>query len=489
MFNNVLLKAARVTLMVGVAAGSPLLQASPGTDTATLMEYWYRLTARDCGSGRLASDCSGLILRGTDSKKVFRPWNAGPNSHNAEAGGNGVVSNGGVSASYLRKDAEYDGLGLLKFNGFALIPNDFINENDQFKVTVLCAFPIDAWTYNRNNNGCGDYFQDGDINNTVGVQEDYCQKLKISSASGWMAYFDRQTKDPDPIKAHRFQCGFDTTADYFGTFNKADAFNAFIEGRKLIAHDPEEKIRAQTTQTELRLRVWPDDNFWKRDWNLSRTHFDSPDPDDTNPATVANQVFKALPIAAFTYIGGIDFVETNGKSFAGRALAQDDQRRWNEEIPSGKGGWKPVIKVQMPRTIVEEAKFAYYPGDQVVAPPVDNRSCDKYIEKAVWIDDYKEPVLGTISSLTVTPTECGRKAGVGKTNVVFAELANLAANNSSKEWNFDHIGSTMRRQLACHLDSPDIAANKATWSLEPRRPYVAHEVIMELQGDNKCNPH
>ncbi|TWC25340.1 uncharacterized protein DUF2599 [Pseudomonas sp. SJZ083] len=143
----------------------------------------------------------------------------------------------------------------------------------------------------------------------------------------------------------------------------------------------------------------------------------------------------------------------------------------------------------MPRTIVEDAKFAYYPGDQVVAPPVDNRSCDKYIEKAVWIDDYKEPVLGTISSLTVTPTECGRKAGVGKTNVVFAELANLAANNSSKEWNFDHIGSTMRRQLACHLDSPDIAANKATWSLEPRRPYVAHEVIMELQGDNKCNPH
>ncbi|PMZ30066.1 DUF2599 domain-containing protein, partial [Pseudomonas sp. GW247-3R2A] len=79
---------------------------------------------------------------------------------------------------------------------------------------------------------------------TVGVKEDYCQKLKISSASGWMAYFDRQTKDPDPIKAHRFQCGFDTTADYFGTFNKADAFNAFIEGRKLIAHDPEEKIRA-----------------------------------------------------------------------------------------------------------------------------------------------------------------------------------------------------------------------------------------------------
>jgi hypothetical protein len=473
-------------VILGLITESSFSQASPGSDIATMMQYWYRLTARDCGSGRLASECSGIILRGVDSKEAFRVWNAGPNSHNADAGGNGIVSNGGVSASYLRADAEYDGLGLLKYNGFALTPNDFINEKTQFKITVLCAFPIDAWTGNRTNKGCGDYMESG---NTFGVKEDYCQKLSISNAKAWLGYYDRQTSDPDAMKAHKFQCGFDTTNDYFGTYNKADAFNTFIEARKALASDPQETVDAQTTQTELRLETWPDDNYWNRDWNLKRPNFDSPLPEDSDPAKVANRTFKELPIAAFIYIGGIDFVDTGAQSFAGRTLAQDDQRRWNEEIPSGKGSWKPVIKVQLPRTLSEDARFAYYPGDQLVAPPADYRSCDKYIEKVEWTDDYQEPVLGIISSLKVTPTECGRKAGVGKTDVVFAELANLAANDKNREWNFDHLGSSMRRQLACHLDSPDIAMNKPTWSLEPARPYVAHDVIMKLEGDNKCNPH
>lgn len=476
-------------VLAGLASSSSLLQASPGSDVATLMEYWYKFTPRDCGSGRLASDCSGLILRGTDSGKAFRPWNAGPNSHNAEAGGNGVVSNGGVSASFLRIDAEYDGLGLLKFNGLALTPNDFLDEKIQFKVTVLCAFPIDAWTGWRNNKGCGDYFDSGNTGTTLGVTEDYCQKMSVFNAKEWKDYYERQPKSPDVVRPHKFQCGFDTERDYLKTFNKADAFNSFIEARKLLANDPGNKVDAQTTQTELRLAVWPDDNYWNRDWSLARPNFDSPLPEDTDPSKAASRTFRELGVAAFIYIGGITFTDTNADSFAGRTLAQDDQRRWSGEIPSGKATWKPVIKVQLPRTIAEDAKFAYYPSDQVVAPPVDNRSCDKYIESFEWTDDYKEPVLGTITSLKVTPTECGKKAGVGKTNVVFAELANMAANDKNREWNFDHIGSSMRRQLACHLDSPDIVLNKPTWSLEPARPYVDHATIIALKGDNLCNPH
>lgn len=96
----------------------------------------------------------------------------------------------------------------------------------------------------------------------------------------------------------------------------------------------------------------------------------------------------------------------------------------------------------------------------------------------------------------VTPTECGRKAGARstehgarKTDVVYAELANLAANDAKREWSFNQLGSSTRRQLACHLGSPYIAMSKVTWSLEPRRPYVAHDVIMKLVGDNKCSPN
>jgi hypothetical protein len=153
--------------------------------------------------------------------------------------------------------------------------------------------------------------------------------------------------------------------------------------------------------------------------------------------------------------------------------------------------WRPIVKIQFPNSIAEDAKFLYVPVDQHVQPPVDSRSCDNYIEKIEWDNNYVEPVLGKISSLKITPTACGRKAGVGKTNVVLAELAIKAAalDPNRKDWSFDNMGSSMRRQLACHLDSPDIAENKSMWSLEPARPYVAHDVIMKLPGNNRCNPH
>lgn len=472
-------KALKVLVVLGGAFSSMGLYASPGTDAATMMKYLYNFTARDCGSGRLASDCSGIILRGIDSKQSYLPWDPSPYSHTLEAGGTPALSNGGTSVSYLRTDTSYDGLGLNKFNGFALTPNDLIDNQTQFKITVLCAFPIDSWTGNRNNKGCGDYLEN---NNTLGVTEDYCQKLSVSNAKAWLDHFHRQPTQPG-LKSHKFECGFDTTADYFGTYNKADAFNTFVEARKLLASDPADKVDAQITQTELRLLTWPDNKYWNRDWNAPRPQFDAP----LDSSLEVKKTYKQLPIMAFVYVSNVGVVHSDDRVFRARDLAQDDQSRWLKQGNT----WKPVIHMELPRNTGEDAIFTYIKNDQAAdAPePVDQRSCEKYIEKVEWTDNYQEPVLGTISSLKVTPTDCGRKAGVGKTDVVYAELANLAANDMSKEWNFDHLGSSMRRQLACHLDSPDIAQNKPTWSLEPRRPYVAHDVIMKLQGDNKCNPN
>ncbi|KIQ56839.1 MULTISPECIES: DUF2599 domain-containing protein [Pseudomonas] len=469
------------SLMIGLFTSCGLSQADPGTDTAKLMEYWYRLTARDCGSGRLASDCSGLILRGIASKQSYLPWDASPFSHSVEAGGSGL-SAGGTSVSYLRKDVEFNGLGMLRYNGFALTPNDFVDDKTQFKIKVLCAFVIDSWTNYRNNNGCGDYQENG---NTLGVVEDYCQKLSISNPKAWMEHYDRQTQDPEVTKAHRFQCGFDTTRDYFGSYNKADAFNTFVEARKVLAKDPEEQGDAINTQSELRIETWPDNKYWNRDWSSQdRKKFDAPVASDSDSAKATR---LELPIAAFIYESGVDYIDRTTRAFTARDFARDDQRRWVEQG----NAWKPIIKVQFPRSIGEDAKFAYYPVDQQIPAPADSRSCDNYIEKLEWDNNYVEPVLGTISSLKITPTACGRKAGVGKTNVVLAELAIKAAalDPNRKDWNFDNMGSSMRRQLACHLDSPDIAENKPTWSLEPARPYVPHDVIMKLPGDNRCNPH
>lgn len=469
------------SLFLGVVSASSLLQADPGTDTAKLMEYWYQLTARDCGSGRLASDCSGLILRGIASKQSYLPWDASPFSHSLEAGGTGIAA-GGTSVSYLRKDAEFNGLGMLRFNGFAFTPNDFVDEKTQFKIKVLCAFPIDSWTNDRTNSGCGDYQEKA---NTLGVVEDHCQKLSISNAKAWMEHYNRQTRDPEATKAHKFQCGFDTTKDYFGTYNKADAFNTFIEARKILATDPDEKGDAIHTQTELRIETWPDNKYWKRDWSSrERVKFDASVASDGDSAKAT---YLELPIAAFIYESGVDYIDRTTKTYTARDLARDDQRRWVEQGNT----WRPIVKIQFPNSIAEDAKFLYVSVDQQVQPPVDSRSCDNYIEKIEWDNNYIEPVLGKTSSLKITPTACGRKAGVGKTNVVLAELAIKAAalDPNRKDWSFDNMGSSMRRQLACHLDSPDIAENKSMWSLEPARPYVAHDVIMKLPGDNRCNPH
>lgn len=445
------------------------------------MEYFYNFTARDCGSGRLASQCSGLILRGADSKQSFVPWDPSPWSLSLAAGGIGApnLSNGGVSTSYLRKDVTYDGLGLTRYNGFVLKPNDIIDNKTEFEINVLCAFPIDSWTGNRNNKGCGDYLENG---NTLGVTEDYCQKVGVSNAQAWLDNFHRQPTPPD-LKSHKFQCGFDTTASYFSTYNKADAFNTFVEARKLLANDPADKVDAQVTQSELRLLTWPESKNWNRDWGAARPEFDVA----LDPSQEINKTYKQLPLLSFIYVNQVGRVYSDDRIFRARDNARDDQRRWVEQGNK----WVPIIHAQLPKHRGEDAIFIFNKGDQAPAAPepVDPRSCDKYIEKAEWVDNYQEPVLGTISSLTVTPTDCGRKAGVGKTDVVYAELANMAAKDMSKEWNFDRMGSSMRRQLACHLDSPDIAANKSTWSLEPRRPFVSHDVIMKLTGDSKCNPN
>ncbi|UII72351.1 DUF2599 domain-containing protein [Pseudomonas sp. HN11] len=468
-------------LVCVLAMSSTCVNASPGTDAATMMRYLYNFTARDCGNGRLASECSGLMLRGIASKQSYLPWDPSPYSHSLEVGGFGPpnLSNRGVSVSYLRTDTSYDGLGLNKFNGFALKPNDFVDPKTEFKLKVLCAFPIDSWTGNRTDAGCGDYQENL---NTLEAVEDYCQKLGVSNASAWLEHFHRQPTQPS-LKSHKYQCGFDTVNNYFGTYNKADAFNTFVEARKLLANDAADKVDAQVTQTELRLLTWPDNKYWNRDWGATRPQFDAP----LDPSLEVNKTYKQLPIIAFIYVSRVGVIHSDGRVFEARELARDDQRRWLEQG----NAWKPIVHLEMPKNSGEDARFTYISADQSpVAPePVDPRSCDKYIESVEWTDNYVEPVMGIIASLKVTPTECGRKAGVGKTDVVYAELANLAANDMSKPWNFDHLGSSMRRQLGCHLDSPFIAANKESWSLEPARPYVPHDVIMKLEGNSLCNPN
>ncbi|WP_434086437.1 hypothetical protein [Photorhabdus laumondii] len=82
--------------------------------------------------------CSGVILRGTIHSNDYKFWQPSPSS----------IKSGGVSFSYLRKDAKFKRLAYGYKNGFIIFP-EHIAPEDRVDFSVLCAFPIDGYTRNH----------------------------------------------------------------------------------------------------------------------------------------------------------------------------------------------------------------------------------------------------------------------------------------------------------------------------------------------------
>ena len=398
--------------------------ASQGTDVASQMSYYYNRTLDDCGPGRPLDLCSGLRLRGTDSMKGFEPWDPSPNSHKS----------GGVSMSFLRKDAKYQDLGLLKNNGFVLKPNDFIDpkyptdKSGEMEINTLCFFPIDAWTDTRNDSGCTD---NALTNDRV---EQSCQAAGVNTAEAWVKDYRNVKND------HKKQCGFairDRTDD-------AQAFWQGMRAREMIKNDSD----AIKTQTEIRVPAWDDG-------------------DD-----------KKLPILAFIY------TPRTKTSKEGLDKAQDDQRRYFEKT----GKWVPVIRVDLPKTNNEDARFTYNKGDQSskVSPPAVANDCERYIESATWVQRDDPYLKGKPWTLSITPTACGKKMTKEQQHAAYAELFSKYGNDP--RWSPDN--GSMYRQFVCHqewsgeVDGKKVyARDKPAWNLEPARPFAEWSEVFK-QGCN-----
>ena len=202
--------------------------AGPGTDTAELMKYYYYRTVENCGSTRPAYLCSGLMLRGTQHSDQYKVWNPSPKSK----------ENKGVSFSYLRDDAKYDRLGLLNYNGYVLKPADSITDPQQ-KLTVNCFFPLDAWTDNRNQGGCGDNAD------TPKITEALCESINVNTASEWIRNYNSVGKERPSI------CAFDVRKE-----KSTQAANNFYEGIKAMGLLNDVSFRRQN---EIRITTWQDD--------------------------------------------------------------------------------------------------------------------------------------------------------------------------------------------------------------------------------------
>jgi hypothetical protein len=229
----------------------PVLELGEATEASLTQRY--NDTRVNCGaSSQPAFLCSGVIMRGTNFSTTYHSWDNSLNSHQS----------GGVSFSYLRKDSRYRKLAYGYDNGYLFLP--VLYAGNKLTPEILCAFPIDAFTVERDSKGCG---------SSPGFdQSGPCQDQNIHTPDAWYSHYQAGAHN------RQHQCGFDVRDSL-----NADATIAFDAAIKAMALLGSESFN---TQNEIRLAVWPDGSG------------------------------QVLPLEAFFYVND---------SAAGRKDAQDDQ--------------------------------------------------------------------------------------------------------------------------------------------------------------------
>jgi hypothetical protein len=131
-----------------------------GYEVASRLNARYQQTASTCQAGKTAFFCNGVLLRGTQASTAFHMWNPSP----------GSVANGGVSFSYLRKDA---GLTKPVFTQGFLVRESFAPA--AFPLTLMCAYPFDGATSRPLD--------------TCRVRGDMCDELGITTVAAWVSRY------------------------------------------------------------------------------------------------------------------------------------------------------------------------------------------------------------------------------------------------------------------------------------------------------------
>lgn len=219
-------------LMLPLLLHATWASAESCDETLKKVETLYNKTVDSCGQDP-ASDCSGLMVRGThraDPAKgqKWDVWNPSPKA----------LELGTFAVSYMRADGvSYEDPGMATQNGYLVMPRDLVRDPEK-PVHVYCAFPNDAWTDFRDDRGCGN-------NKNTTQTEAVCQAMAppISSVNAWIAHFTKYNNDR---KQDQLQCGFNMR-NPMSSKERIDAFRNFLGARQVI------NTREFQTQTELRL--------------------------------------------------------------------------------------------------------------------------------------------------------------------------------------------------------------------------------------------
>jgi len=282
--------------------GTPAAHSAEGRATAAALQARFDaiddndpLNAECDGVHSPVFLCSGILLRATSAFNIeHHAWN--PDRENPKPGG--------VSFSYLRRDASFDTLAHGFDNGFTVWPI-FHLPAGKFEMEVLCYFPTVAGTDERSDAGCGKH---------AGHQDSGpCQDKDPPIVTGvaWLADYN---KAPEGVSKPDQSCGFRMVT---GTPDSAHVFDEAMHvvqlGRGAFFDTPDEAIIAS----------------WEE--NLEAT----------------------IPLESFFYIAG-----TTGANHA--ALNQLDFYNTSQQL------WRPVIRVTLPEAINGPATFEFRDEDQRV---------------------------------------------------------------------------------------------------------------------------
>ncbi|WP_213938968.1 halovibrin HvnA [Pseudomonas sp. dw_612] len=211
---------------------APPTQRGPGNAIASGAEVAANLTRRyndtriNCGRPSMpAFLCRGVIMRSTVPSTAYKAWNPSPHSQ----------TSGGVSFSYLSKDAKFNGLVFGQKNGYLFYP--ILDSPSGIRhIEVLCAFPIDGGTTLRDKPGCGAHPYE-----PVGSRR--CQTVGTTTAEQWVQRWNQYERA-------YYMCSFDVrdAMDNLG----ADSFYQSIR-----AHQMANFFAGPHDYIELILATWP----------------------------------------------------------------------------------------------------------------------------------------------------------------------------------------------------------------------------------------
>ncbi|MBC3778302.1 halovibrin HvnA [Pseudomonas sp. SWRI99] len=244
--------------------------AQNGAEVATSLTARYNDVRTNCGASSMpAFLCRGIVLRSTVPSTAYKAWNPSPHSQKS----------GGVSFSYLSKDAKFTGLVFGQKNGYIFYPV-LSRPIGTRQIEVLCSYPLDGATQLREAPGCGAHPYSPDRSRR-------CQTIGITTAEGWIANRRSNTWN---------LCSFDVRDSMNN--QGADSFYQTIR-----AHQLEGFFAGQHDYLELILATWPQnipkelpiEAFFYLEGGLAGAQFDQKDFFDSTGGKVVPIIKIILP--------------------------------------------------------------------------------------------------------------------------------------------------------------------------------------------------